>query len=170
MSTAALLRIPVGVVVERCKAKSPLIDFIWRPVSVLVGHPSAAPWTLLRTQGESVLFYAGGAMIELYRTETANYRINLASGTPSLWVVLRAGAAEPCYELVSVTADPAEGEAFTDAGSDLVDTVPMPASIAGIVADFVAEHHVDRPFVRRRRDPVEPRTAAFGRVKRKEVE
>ncbi len=51
-----------------------------------------------------------------------------------------------------MTADPAEGEAFTDAGGNLVEAVPMPASIAEIVERFVAEHRVERPFVKRRRD------------------
>ncbi len=49
MSQAApLLRIPVGVVVERRKAFSPWADFIWRPVAVLEGVPDAAPWTVTR--------------------------------------------------------------------------------------------------------------------------
>jgi hypothetical protein len=58
-----------------------------------------------------------------------------------------------------VTADPAEGEAFTDAGSNLVETVPMPPDVLAAVAGFVAEHHVERPFVKRRRQPTEPALA-----------
>jgi hypothetical protein len=99
-----------------------------------------------------MLFYAGDAVIELYRTETANYRSNLASGTPSLWVILRPDASRHSFKLLAVTADPAEGEAFTDAGSDLVEPVPMPAAIVAAIDDFIAEHHVERPFVKRRRD------------------
>ena len=38
--------------------------------------------------------------IELHRTETANYRSNLDSGTPALWVVLRPTGAEPPYEVL----------------------------------------------------------------------
>ena len=63
----------------------------------------------------------GAAEIELYRTETTNYRDNLASGAPLLWVALRPTGVEPPYEIVAVTADPAEGEALTEAGNDLVD-------------------------------------------------
>jgi hypothetical protein len=55
-----------------------------------------------------------------------------------------------------VTADPAEGEAFTDAGNDLVETVPMPPAIIGSIGDFIAEHHVERPFVKRRREDAKP--------------
>jgi hypothetical protein len=89
----------------------------------------------------------------LHRTETTNYRDNLASGTPSLWVNMRPTASEPPYELLAVTADPAEGEAFTDAGSNLIEAVPMPPDIADIIDRFIAEHHVERPFVKRRRGP-----------------
>jgi len=163
LSATALLRIPVGVVVERRKAKSPWLDVLWRPVSVLAGQPSATPWTPIGGEGETALFYAGEAMIELHRTETANYRDNLHSGAPVLWVVLRPTASESAYELLTVTADPAEGEAFTDAGNDLVECVPMPAVIAASIAAFVAEHHVERPFVTRRRGRAQPQAPA-GRV------
>jgi hypothetical protein len=152
----ALARIPVGVVVERRRAKSPWLDFLWRPVSFLPGTPSAAPWTPIVTQEDRAILYAGPCVIELYRSETSNYRANLASGAPALWVVLRPTASPPGYEVLTVTADPAEGEAFTDAGNDLVETLPMPAAIIETIGDFIAEHHVDRPFVRRRRADAMP--------------
>jgi Protein of unknown function (DUF3305) len=154
--STALTRISVGVVVERRKAKSAWANVLWRPVSVLAGTPVAEPWTSLGGDDEATLFYAGEAVIELHRTETSNYRDNLASGAPSLWVNMRPTASEPPYELLAVTADPAEGEAFTDAGSNLVEAVPMPSDIADIVDRFVATHHVDRPFVKRQRDQKAP--------------
>jgi hypothetical protein len=80
MTSTALARIPVGVVVERHKATSPWLDFLCRPVSVLAGVPAAAPWTVISSEGDVTTLYAGEAVIELYRTETANYRDNLASG------------------------------------------------------------------------------------------
>ena len=156
MISTALTRISVGVVVERRKAKSAWADVLWRPVSVFAGTPEAAPWTPLGTDDEVTLFYAGEAVIELHRTETTNYRDNLASGVPSLWVNMRPTSSGPPYELLAVTADPAEGEAFTDAGSNLVEAVPMPSEIADIVDRFVATHHVERPFVKRKRDRQTP--------------
>jgi hypothetical protein len=152
LTWAALIRIPVGVVVERRKAESPWLDFLYRPVSVLAGVPAAPPWTVIRASGDLTTFYAGDAVIELHRTETANYRNNLASGTPLLWVVLRPGPGEVGFELLSVTADPAEGEALTGAGDDLVESVPMPSSVRDIVENFVTEHHVEQPFFKRARD------------------
>jgi hypothetical protein len=161
LRSTALARIPVGVIVERRKAKSPWIDYLWRPVSVLVGTPGAAPGTAFDERPEAILFYAGLAVIELHRTEASYYRDNITSAGPSLWVALRPAASElPCselpYEVMTVTADPAEGEALTDAGNNLVEAVPMPAEIVATIRLFVARHHVERPFLKRRRTPAEP--------------
>jgi len=156
LTSTALVSIPVGVVVERFKATSPWLDFVWRPASVLMGVPSAAPWTVLGRDGEVTTFYAGPGEISLYRTETANYLSNLQSEAPMLWIVLRPTGMEPPYDVLAVTADPAEGEAMTEAGNDLVETVSMPAGIAEMVEAFVAEHHVERSFFKRRRDRAEP--------------
>jgi len=154
LRTTALARIDVGVVVERRKARSSWASFLWRPVSVFVGSPSAAPWTPLGSEAgaETTAFYVGQAVVELHRTETANYCDNLASGSPAVWVALRPTTSGSSYELAGVTVDPAEGEAFTDAGSNLVDQVPMPGELAKIVRQFVVQHHVDRPFIKRKRD------------------
>jgi uncharacterized protein DUF3305 len=145
-----LARIPVGVIVERRKASNPWIDFVWRPVAVLAGQPDTPPWSPLSNDGDRTTFYAGGAEIKLYRTETTNYRDNLAAEA-GLWVVLRPTGVEPPYELFTVTADPAEGEAFTQTGADLVEQVPMPDSVRDIVAAFIAEHHVERVFYKQTR-------------------
>ena len=152
MNATPLLSFPVGVVVERHKATSPWLDFVWRPVSILVGMPAAAPWTLLAGGGDRATFYAGPASIELYRTETANYLSNLASAAPCLWVVLRQREHDPPYEVAAVTADPAEGEAYAETGSNLIETVPMPAPILAAIEAFIAEHHVERRFFKRERD------------------
>jgi hypothetical protein len=152
LTSTPLVRIPVGVVVERHKARSSWIDFVCRPVSVLTGVPAAAPWTVIRSEGEVTTFYAGDATIELHRTEAANYRDNIASGAPQLWVVLRPAEREMGFDLLLVTADPAEGEALTGAGNDLVGPVAMPAPIIEIVESFIAEHPVEHTFFKRQRD------------------
>jgi len=161
VSAAALVQMPVGVLVERHKAASPWIDFEWRPVGVLAGEPAAAPWTVLSSDETTTTFYVGAATVDLYRTETGNYRDNLSSGAPALWVILRPTGAEPPYEIIAVTADPAEGEAMTEAGNDLVELVPMPDIIRTTLEAFIAEHHVERPFFKRQRDRADPE--ALGR-------
>jgi len=154
MSSAAtpLMRIPVGVVVARRKAASQWIDYTWAPEAVLHGEPDTKPWTVLSEQGDTTTFYAGSAEIDIYRSETTYYRDNLASGSPGLWVIMSATDGEPPYRLAAVTADPSEGEGFTETAANLVEQVPMPQSIQEIVAAFVAEHHVERQFFKRKRD------------------
>jgi hypothetical protein len=167
---APLLRIAVGVVVERRKAQSPWIEFTWRPVSVLAGRPQAAPWTRLSEDHEAATFYAGDAEIELYRSETGNYRDNLCADAPLLWVALRPTGGEPPYNVFAVTADPAEGEGLSAPGSDLVEAVTMPEVVRAQIAAFIAEHHVERPFEKRRLDRADPEALARRAPVRKERE
>ena len=152
--------IPVGVIVERSKSMNQWAEFYWRAVGVLPGQPETPAWTKISDDGERTTFYAGTANIDLYRTETGFYRDNLASGAPSLWVALRAADGEPPFTVAAVTADPAEGESFTETATDLVEQVPMPAAIQHVVAAFVAEHHVEQPFVKRKRDRADPEAMA----------
>ena len=63
-----LMSIPVGVVIERRKAKSAWADFVWRPVAVLPGVPDAAPWTALDSDAERTNFYGGAGEIDFYRS------------------------------------------------------------------------------------------------------
>lgn len=163
MSPAAepVKRIPVGIVVERRKAQSAWIDFVWRAVAVLPGEPDMAPWTVLREEAEGTLFYAGSATIDLFRSETERYRDNLASGATSVWVVLAPGEGEWPHQLHAVTVDPAEGEAFTEAGGNVVEAVPMPEMLREALEAFVAEHHVEREgFVKRKRRRADPEALA----------
>lgn len=148
-----LARIAVGVVVERRKAKSAWIDFVWRPVAVLGGEPDAAPWTVLDDDAERTTFYAGAAEIALYRSDCSSYLANLTTDEPRLWAVLRPTGAEPPFTIVTVTADPSEGEALTESGTDLIEALPMPESIRAAIAAFIAQHHVgDAAFAKRTRD------------------
>ena len=156
-----LQTIKVGVVVERSKGVTQWSEYAWRPVSVLAGAPETPSWTKLTDDGERTTFFAGVAEIELYRTETTYYRDNLESGAPALWVALRATNSEPPYTVAVVTADPAEGESLTETATDMVEQVPMPEAIRQLVTAFVAEHHVEQPFVKRKRDRADPE--ALGR-------
>lgn len=152
MSEPATVRIPIGVVVERHRAKSSWLDAVYRPVSALPGVPATAAWTIIDDKADVTTFYAGETVVELYRTETALYQQNLASGTPSLWIVLRPVPRDLPFTLLLATADPSEGEALTGAGNDLVEPVAMPPSIIETVADFIARHPPDASFHKRERD------------------
>jgi hypothetical protein len=155
-----LLRILVGVVVERRKAESPWIDFVWRGFGVLPDEPETTPWTVIREEDETTLFYAGRATVDLYRSETARYRDNLATGAPSVWIVLTPSEGAWPYTVSAVTADPAEGEAFTEAGANLVEAVPMPKVLHEVIENFITRHHVETEFVKRERRRADPEALA----------
>jgi len=155
-----LLRFPVGIVVERHKAGSAWTDFVWRAVAVLPDEPGTKPWTVLREEYGTTLFYAGSATVDLYPSETARYRDNLASGSPSIWTVLSPAESAWPYSVTAATADPSEGEAFTEAGANLVEAVPMPEMLREAIESFVAEHHVEREFFKRKRRQADPEALA----------
>jgi len=153
----------VGLIVECRKIVGPWPGFTWAPVQVFPTPPATPPWTRLVSSPEAVQYYAGAAALELHSSDTEQYGTNLASGAPKLWVALRAEGCEPPIEVVAVTANPSEGEALTEAGSNIVDTVAMPAEIAAELAAFFAAHHEERPFYKRQRDRSERDTQGWRR-------
>jgi hypothetical protein len=156
MNTAAPVTIPVGIVIERRKSSNRWIDFTWRPVAILAGTQDTKPWTILSEEADVTTFYAGADIIALHPSEAENYRYNLASARPQLWVKLRASGRQPPFDLAAVTADPGEGESFTEVGDDLVEALPMPEPVRATVERFVAEHYVERKFSKRKRDRQDP--------------
>ena len=146
----------VGIIVERRKAKSRWVDHVWRPVAALPGVPATPPWTALEGDEEEMRFFAGSADIGLYRADTPHYRDNLASGRPGLWVVLRPTAGTPPLELVAVTANPSEGESFTESGAYLVEPVPIPEPVVEMIETFIAENPFEHEFTKRKRNRADP--------------
>lgn len=151
----------IGVIVERRVLTNPWIDHVWRPITVLAGAPAAAPWTVLAEAPQATHYYAGGFQLEFFGSDTEMYRENLRSGRPSLWVSLRPADTPPGVALQLVTADPAEAEALTEPGTDIIETVPMPLEVQERLAAFVEAHHVERPFVKRKRDRADPEAMAL---------
>ncbi len=117
----------VGVVVRRRSIENPWIDHMWSPVTVLEDVPATAPWTVLSSEADATIYYAGAASIDLFSSDTASYRDNLADGEPRIWVALRSGC-------------------------DVIGTVAMPPEIASWIAAFVDQFHVERVFHKRKRD------------------
>ena len=107
---------------------------------------------MLSSDADATIYYAGAASIDLFSSDTANYRDNLADGEPRIWIALRRQDGGPELELTKVTADPTEGEAIFESGCDVIGTVPMPPEIAAWIAAFVDEFHVERVFHKRKRD------------------
>jgi hypothetical protein len=146
----------VGLVLERRELGGLWGGFAWRPIAVFDTAPEVTPWTPLGGAQSAPRYFAGAFPISLYSTDTANYRDNLSSGSPKLWVVLRPEGREPPVHVHLITADPAEGEGSTEAGNNVVETIEMPSAVAGVIAAFVEAHHVERPIIKRRRDGQAP--------------
>ena len=142
----------VGVVVRRRSIDNLWIDHMWSPVMILEDVPETAPWTVLSNEADAAIYYAGAASIDLFSSDTANYRDNLADGEPRIWVALRRQDGGPELELTKITADPTEGEAMFESGCDVIGTVAMPLEIASWIAAFVDQFHIERVFHKRKRD------------------
>lgn len=150
----------VGIVVERRTLSNPWVDHIWAASAVLPSIPGAEPWTVLSEANGVRKIYAGPHVLSFFSIDTGHYRDNLFSGSPKIWVSLRASDGDAPVKVIGVTADPAEGEAFTEAGDDIVEAVAMPPEIALKLAAFIQEHHVEREFFKRRRDDADPEALA----------
>ncbi|CUX80107.1 MAG: Protein of unknown function (DUF3305) [Roseibaca calidilacus] len=126
-----------------------------RASAVLPQEPAVAPNTLLTSDGGLETWYLGGRDMVLYSGDTSHHKDNLLSGRPSVWVVIR-GNDPSSAEVVDVTADPYEGEGYASDLDLTVEAVPMPVSMRKLVKDFVETHHVEIPFKKRKRTPVDP--------------
>ena len=144
--------IVVGLVLERLAPSNPWGDYIWLPLQVLQGVPEASAWTELSRTADRVRYFAGAFAVKLYAAETGFYRDNLTADRAKLWVAMRPEGAEPPVEILVVTADPTEGEGYTETGTNLVETVDMPDWMAAEIAVFIEAHHVERVFEKRKRD------------------
>lgn len=150
----------IGVVVGRRKLKSPSKNFwaresfltreTWLPVAALPAAPDLSPGAILSNDDDEEMVFAGAQTLTLHGSETGHYRDNLISGRPSLWIALSVESDQ--RNVVSVTADPYEGEAMAGGVGQIIEAVPMPLAIQEAVVAFVTEHHVERPFIKRKRD------------------
>ena len=146
--------IPVAILAERRPGVTIWQSHVWRAIAVLEEAPPLPAWTKLREENNREVFFAGEAEISLHRTDTPNYKENLEAAEPLVWVVLR--DTSEGMSLGAVTVDPGEGELYTEAPSDLVEALPMPPGLRVLLASFVAAHHVEREFHKRKRDRQDP--------------
>jgi hypothetical protein len=156
-----VLSFPVAVVAERRPGVTPWQDHVWRVVAVQEEVPPIAPWTLLRQEAGRELYFAGEATVTLHRTDTPNFKENLEAERPLIWAVLRPAETPSGMEVAFATVDPGEAEVFSEAPRDTLEALPMPPGIRALLEAFVAEHHVERQFHKRKRDRAD--TEALGR-------
>jgi hypothetical protein len=160
---------PLGVVIEWRRVDHPWKDHDWRPVAVIPGAPALdprGPWTPLVEGDGWRQFHSGTLPLELFRSDTEGYKINLAQKPPRIFVVLRRND-DPSvdHELVPylVTANPYETQHYVESGEEIVEGVPMPPEIIAMVGDFFSAHHVEEVFVKRRRKDAKDREEPFSR-------
>jgi hypothetical protein len=151
MSADAVM--PISVVLERRVSKSQWQDHVWQPVGVL---PRAAlePGALM-AEGEGWAQYHGGALdLELFRGETEGYLNNLSQNPPVVFVVLRRNDEDDGgldFVPFLATVCPYEAMGYTENNDELVvEGVPMSPDVMAWMREFVAIHHVDVPFQKRK--------------------
>jgi hypothetical protein len=148
--------LPVGVVVRRAPGVTRWAAWNWRAVAVLPGA-GPAEWRELRREGEAVEYHAATHTLDLHHTQTDAYLEALRAREPSVYVVMRAvaaGTAEMPFEVTLVTASPYEAQDYCDTGEEVVERVPMPEGLIALIRDFIAAHHVEEVFKKRKRDRV----------------
>lgn len=148
--------IEVGLVIECLAPSNAWAEPHWLPVQILEDVPETPPWTVISRGSDRVRYFAGAFTVRLYSTDTAYYRDNLMAERPRLWVAMRPGGAAPPLEIIAVTADPTEGEGYTQTGTNVVEVIDMPDGVAAEIAAFVAEHYVEQVFEKRKRDKRPP--------------
>jgi hypothetical protein len=154
------IRIPVAVLAERRPGVTKWADEVWRVVEVLEAAPPVPAWTKLREEAGRSLFFAGEAEVVLHPTDTDNYKHNIEAAQPLVWAVLRPAATSSGFVLQTVTVDPGEAHLHADTGNDLVEALPMPPGLFAATTEFVAKHHQERVFHKRKRDRADPQALA----------
>lgn len=145
--------IPLGVVVRRLPGVTRWARYSWKAVAILPGA-SDADWKVLRTDGDVAEFHAATLPLELFVSDTEAYLHELCARTPSVYVVLRpdSSRSDVPWKVVLVTASPYEAQDYCDSSEELVEKVAMPDGLKAWVGEFVAKHHQEEEFVKRRRN------------------
>ncbi len=145
---------PVGIVVRKTPGATRWAQWCWKVVGVLPGV-GAASWQVLRCEGEAIEYHAATLPLELWSSDTEGYQAMLVTEVPSLTVILHEDLTPDApmpWVPALVTASAYETQDYADAEGYLIELVPMPPLVLGWVRGFVEEHHVEKPFIKRKRD------------------
>lgn len=149
-----LLTIPMGVVLRRRPGVTRWAKWSWSAVAVLP-HAGPGGFRILREEDDVTDFHAATVPMELHHTETESYRTSLMMSPPSVFAVLDKGVNagnEHGIAVHAVTANADLAQNYQDSDEMMVEPVPMPEMLIGIVRDFCAAHHSETPFIKRKRD------------------
>lgn len=154
----------VGLFVRSAPPKTAWGETQWTPHSVVAGGADLEPWSKVRDEGETTIWFAGNHTLELFVAETVMYKMNLEQTEPGIYAVLRRDPSAPPPGIVvkHVSASPGEAEAFSVDGEHIVARVALPDAIGQLLADYVAAYHVEQVFKKRKRSEIDPRKG-FGK-------
>ena len=146
-------RLRVGVLLERRHIAHPWQEHAWHAAEIVPGAPEiAAPRPVQRGEGW-VRYHMATLDIELFPRETEGYRYNLSQQRPVAYVLWRHADEDTAQqpEVFLVTVCPYEAQDYLDGGDVMVEGVPIPDVVAHWMQRYIARHHVDAPFEKRRR-------------------
>lgn len=146
----------VGAVVRQSPGVTRWARHIWKPVAVIPGAPEAF-WKELVREGDVVDYHAGTVTMELFRADVEGYLVSLNMAVPSVWVVMdkdQTSQSPSGWVVSAVTASAHEALDALDSGESIVESVPIPESLAAWIKEFVDMHYVEEPFKKRRRDEI----------------
>lgn len=137
----------VAVIMQRRVIHSRWQNEVWEPAGVLTGYAGAVEPRLIVNEQDTAQWLYPGFDIVLQRAEGQGYFHNVATATPSVFVLWRMeeGRAVPHY--VTVSYD--EASRWMDGGAQ-VDSVLMPHAMRDWVRDFVERHYHPEPKKRSR--------------------
>lgn len=125
----------------------------WKATAVLPGAADA-DWKVLRSDDGATEYHAATKELWLYVSDTEAYAHEFGTESPSIYIVLRPSklSGEGQLDVMHVTVSPYEAQDYCDSGEEIVEKVPMPPAVFAWVEAFIEQHHVEEPFVKRRRN------------------
>ncbi|MCP4935146.1 MAG: DUF3305 domain-containing protein [bacterium] len=164
--------IPIGVIMAKEVFDNPWVDHIWKANGIALEFPSEICWKKLSSSEKST-HYIVSSELQLFRGETESYLSNINDKEPSIYVILRENddsdddASEETSEDVPlevhlVTASPFEAQDYLDTGEDIVERIPLPDVLLDQITAFIAEHHQEEKFRKRKRDKLDVQEHKFG--------
>jgi hypothetical protein len=152
-------RFSVAVVVERVPLANRWASEQWR---ILAVEPDEAPVAPPRKQSEDATrtqWRFTGHAVELHRSESEGYFLNITSIEPKIFVMWRGAEADAADDReikvrpLLVTVSYNEAGRLLD-GGEQVDAVPLPTEILAWMQPFVAEHYRPEPKRKSQRNPL----------------
>lgn len=142
-------RVPVAVVMERRTLANRWQSFAWQLAQVVpdapLGMANVAAPVPEALPGDRWLHR--GFTLQLFTDEGEGYWLNLTSGSPVIFVMWRLEDDLAVPKIVTVSYN--EAGRMLD-GGEQVENVPLPAELAGWLADFTRAHYRPEPKKRAR--------------------